>query len=51
MKFQKKDSLCASDTQAIRKLTEVYDVLSNPVRENDGLHRTTDNNGRHEASQ
>lgn len=49
--ISKKDSLCAGDTQAIRKLTEVYDVLSNPVRENDGLRQATDNNGRHEASQ
>lgn len=45
MKFRKKDSLSASDTQAIRKLTEVYDVLSNPVQENDDLHLATDNNG------
>ena len=28
-----KDSLSAGDTQAIRKLSEVYDVLSNPVQE------------------
>lgn len=43
--ISKKDSLSASDTQAIRKLTEVYDVLSNPVQENDDLHLATDNNG------
>lgn len=49
--ISKKDSLSASDTQAIRKLTEVYDVLSNPVQENDGLHLATDNNGHCEVSQ
>lgn len=35
VEISKKDSLYASDTQAIRKLTEVYDVLSNPVQENE----------------
>lgn len=44
-KRTKQDSLSASDAQAIRKLTEVYDVLSNPVQENDDLHLVTDNNG------
>lgn len=50
VEISKKESLCASDTQAIRKLTEVYDVLSNPVQENDGLHLATDNNGHYEVS-
>ena len=29
-----KDSLSAGDTEAIRILTNVYDILSNPVKEN-----------------
>lgn len=37
-----KDSLSAGDTQAIRKLTEVYEVLSNPIRENDRLYQVKD---------
>ena len=47
----KKDSLSAGDTQAIRKLSEVYDVLSNPVEENRDLHLGVDSSGYHEVSQ
>ena len=40
--ISQKENLSAGDTQAIRKLSEVYDVLSNPVEENRGLHRAVD---------
>lgn len=49
--ISQKDSLSAGDTQAIRKLSEVYDVLSNPVEENRGLHRAVGSNGHHGVSQ
>lgn len=51
LEISKKDSLYASDTKAIRILTEVYDVLSNSVQENDGLFLVTDKNGHYEVSQ
>ncbi len=46
-----KDSLSAGDTQAIRKLSEVYDVLSNPVQESCGLYQAVDRNVHYEVSQ
>lgn len=33
-RMTEKDSLSAGDTEAIRILTNVYDILSNPVKEN-----------------
>lgn len=49
--ISQKDSLCARDTQAIRKLTEVYDALSNPVQENNELFRGVGNNDHSEEFQ
>lgn len=46
-----KDSLSASDTKAIRLLTEVYDALVNSVQENYEHHQADCNNGRFEESQ
>lgn len=46
-----KDSLSTGDTKAIKLLTEVYEVLINPVRENRLLHQEADNNGHSEAFQ
>lgn len=45
------NSLSACDTKAIRLLTEVYDVLANPVQENDELLQGVGNSGRSEESQ
>ena len=39
-----KDSLSINDTQAIRLLLDVCDVLSNPAARNDDLHQEVDNN-------
>lgn len=39
-----KDSLSAGDTEAIRILTNVYDILSNPVKENHVFHQEADKN-------
>lgn len=47
----KKDSLSASDTKAIRVLTDVYDSLVNPVPENYAHHPEDCNNSRGEESQ
>lgn len=38
-----KDSLSAGDTEAIRILTNVYDILSNPVKENHAFHQEKNN--------
>ena len=38
-----KDSLSAGDTEAIRILTNVYDILSNPVKENHVFHQDDSN--------
>ena len=46
-----KDSLSVGDTQAIRKLSEVYEVLSNPVGESRDLYRAVDSNSYHGVSQ
>lgn len=46
-----KDSLSAGDTEAIRILTNVYDILSNPVKENHVFHQVADKNEHHEVSQ
>lgn len=46
-----KDSLSAGDTEAIRILTNVYDILSNPVKENHVFHQEADKNEHREVSQ
>ncbi len=51
LEISKKDSLSASDTKAIRVLTDVYDSLVNPVPENYAHHPEDCNNSRGEESQ
>ena len=46
-----KDSLSVGDTEAIRILTNVYDILSNPVKENHVFHQEADKNEHREVSQ
>lgn len=49
--ISQKESLSVGDTQAIRKLTEVYDVLSNPVEKNRDLYREVENKNHLEVAQ
>ncbi len=42
-----KDSLSAGDTKAIRALTDVYDILVNPVKENHVFLQEADKNNHH----
>lgn len=42
-----KDSLSAGDTKAIRTLTDVYDILVNPVKENHVFLQEADNKNYH----
>ncbi|WP_294785733.1 hypothetical protein [uncultured Eubacterium sp.] len=42
-RMTEKDSLSAGDTEAIRILTNVYDILSNPVKENHVFHQEDSN--------
>lgn len=46
-----KDSLSAGDTKAIRVLTDVYDILINPVKENHVFQQEADKNEYREVSQ
>lgn len=46
-----KDSLSVGDTEAIRILTNVYDILFNPVKENHVFHQEADKNEHREVSQ
>ena len=49
--ISEKDSLSIGDTQAIRKLTEVYEVLTSPVEEIHDSHPAVGSNDHHEAFQ
>ena len=42
-----KDSLSAGDTKAIRALTDAYDILVNPVKENHVFLQEADKNNHH----
>lgn len=42
-----KDSLSAGDTKAIRILTDVYDILLNPVKENPVFPQEADKSNHH----
>ena len=42
-----KDSLSAGDTKDIRVLTDVYDILLNPVKENPVFHQEADKSNYH----
>lgn len=42
-----KDSLSAGDTKAIRVLTDAYDILVNPVKENHVFLQEADKNNHH----
>lgn len=49
--LSEKDSLNACDIQAIKTLTEVYDSLSNPIREMNALRQVNCSSGHDEESQ